>query len=45
MMLGKTGGNSVEKFVDPLLKSGALAVEIGWRLSLKFSTCSRAFRL
>jgi hypothetical protein len=28
MMLGKTGGNSVEKSVDPLLKSGALAVEI-----------------
>jgi hypothetical protein len=28
MMLGKTGGNSVEKSVDPLWKSGALAVEI-----------------
>jgi hypothetical protein len=28
MMLGKTGGNRVEKSVDPLLKSGAQAVEI-----------------
>ena len=27
MMLGKTGGNSVEKSVDPPLKSRALAVE------------------
>jgi hypothetical protein len=29
MMAGETRGNSVEKPVDPLLKSGALAVEIG----------------
>jgi hypothetical protein len=27
-MPGETGGNSVEKPVDPLLKSGAPAVEI-----------------